>query len=226
MKANKTGVLDIYQMKSVRYLLVLLLFSPIYTEGESNDTRQDSQLTITTENFGNLRRIEIRMRGMDEKQTIIKPELTVDVLDGHFQLIYSPIDTSTYLGNYSILDRGSFPLKMTISFPDSNTMTLTGKTIPYEGLSHYYHFPSESYLLELYLKAKTGTSINQSDTTLQALGLNKSQNSQKGTELGSMVGKMGAQGTQATDQILWRSLGYSSLIAIILSVLIIIFKFR
>jgi len=206
---------DRFSLVIFRYLSVLLLIIPILLSGEVLNQRMRNHLMITTESQEDLRRIEVNISGINDNEVIIHPELTVSPLAGIFEVTYSPIDSSNFIENYTLLDRGAFPLKLSISFPDSITLKLRGETISYRELKHYYQFDSGNYVLDLFVESseKPITSADSSRAIAQA-----------GVDLGSTSPEVSSTPLSSkSNGMLLRAIIYSALLAVSLIGLIVFY---
>ncbi len=121
---------------------------------ELNSDTSDFELNLTSalmiecgESPG-LRWISIATGPSDTTLHIRKPEYVTDANAGSFEIIFSGVDTSTYLGDRMYRGHGSYPIHYQVTFIDSQTLSITGKTLPYDDIRLNYSFDMAEYRID------------------------------------------------------------------------------
>ncbi len=77
-----------------------------------------------------------------------RPLIETNANEGIFALTLSGIDTAAYLGNRMLRDHGQYPIQFQVEFSDSQTVMISGKTLPFDDVQYYYSFDQEAYRLD------------------------------------------------------------------------------
>lgn len=134
--------------KISRIGLLILYISVLQS---AQDTLSD-KLVLMTEEFDQFRRIIFVSPLHQEIRTTYLPIVVADSLNGKFTITLSSLDTSLFIGKRLYKLKGNFPIRLAVLFPDSQTILLDGKTVPFEKIVSYYVIDGGKFIFDIYKK--------------------------------------------------------------------------
>ncbi len=97
-------------------------------------------------------------------QGVTQPEYETNANAGSFSLRLFGMDTTAYLGRRMVRDHGHFPIHFNVEFADSQTLIISGRTLPYDDIACIYSFDRDEYRLELIFKEQSPRLISATPT--------------------------------------------------------------
>jgi len=108
-----------------------------------------SPITVFTAEIGSSRRIIVSL-GDAQPTAVDWIHFSSDSATGRFSLTLKPMKNSIYQGRSRILERGVVPVQLTISNPDSESLWITGKTIPFKKVWSFWVVEENEFILDFF----------------------------------------------------------------------------
>ncbi len=150
-----------------------LQFDDDSTETPSDTPRLISNLNITaplvieTDEDKSMRWLIVSGGASESNGVISKPILEADGNAGSFTFRIDGVDTTSYLGSQMQRDHGQYPIQYQVEFVDSQSIYISGRTLPYDEINSYYAFDSDVYHLEFIFAEKVPVAELIKDTESQ-----------------------------------------------------------
>ncbi len=145
----------------------LLALGGTYTFA-SGATLHQGKISLSTMEFDNYRRI-ILTSPSEGSGHFIAPQIEDDPENGEFTLIFSPLDSASYIGKRLTKEYGTTPIQLTVSFPDSQTLKITGKSLRFDKLVGYYQLGEERYIFDIYTDSPHESFFNEASISTESL---------------------------------------------------------
>jgi hypothetical protein len=133
---------------------VSIIFSLIFltVSGFAAKDTSDSIIQLNTREYDNYRRfiLEIPEQATNAKNTFIRPEISANSAEGYFSILIQSENVQRYEGEKLRKSEGDIPVRFTITYPDSNTVKIDGKTIGFETITSYYVIDENKYIFDIY----------------------------------------------------------------------------
>jgi len=137
----------------VLYLGIMLWASLSWVFGES-------QITMFTAEIGTSRRVIVSLG--DVQPTA--PDwivFTSDSATGKFSLTFRHLTSNRYLGRKHILERGVVPIQLSVSFPDSESLTITGKSLPFRKVWSFWVVDQNEFIVDFFQEVPPETIFHE-----------------------------------------------------------------
>jgi len=99
----------------------------------------------------------------------ISPKIEDDPSKGEFTLTFSPVDSIAYVGKRLTREYGKMPIQLSVSFPDSQTLRISGKSLKFDKLVGYYQLGEERYIFDIYTAAPHESYFNEATISTGSL---------------------------------------------------------
>lgn len=119
-------------------------------------------VTIVCEEDRSKRWISIAGGTSPRSQSMIQPDYETDAGEGSFTISLRGIDTVAYLGSRMHRGYGHYPIQYEVIYPDSHTVIIRGKTLPFDDVRCYYSFELQEYRLEFIFNDRGAPLVAQS----------------------------------------------------------------
>jgi len=133
---------------------ISIIFSLIFltVSGFAAKDTSDSIIQLNTREYDNYRRfiLEIPEQATNAKNTFIRPEISANSAEGYFSILIQSENVQRYEGEKLRKSEGDIPVRFTITYPDSNTVKIDGKTIGFETITSYYVIDENKYIFDIY----------------------------------------------------------------------------
>lgn len=122
-------------------------------------------LGIYTEEGAYNRWMSVSFHDVNRHQSIQKPIVSTQHLKGVFEIRFSDFENVTTGPARMIQESGHFPMQYQISFPDSDGLLISGKTLPFQLLRQNYSFDSGEYSFEfIYSDTRSTGSLDPTES--------------------------------------------------------------
>lgn len=150
---NKRSLTDLFGLKPLISLIILDLF--IFNVGLPGESLNSSAAaSLKTGEFNSFRRIILTVSEsidiVEAGDRRIIPELSFDSQTGEFEILLFPIDTGDFKGKTLLMEEGAYPIRLFCAFPDTKTIILKGKTIPFEKIIGYAIIGTNQFIFDIY----------------------------------------------------------------------------
>jgi len=150
---RKRSLTDLFGLKPLISLIILELF--IFNVGLPGESLYSSAgASLKTGEFNSFRRIILTVSEnidiVEAGDRRIIPELCFDSQTGEFEILISPIDTGFFRGKTLLVEEGNYPVRLFCMFPDTKTIILKGKTIPFEKIIGYVIIGTNQFIFDIY----------------------------------------------------------------------------
>jgi hypothetical protein len=125
-------------------LLVLFLNGPV------DGAVQSGYYILKSRDLRTFRRLILTNPTHRDSAAFVIPRLTTNYAEGTFTITLTPVDTNLYYGARLIRDNESQPLELTVSFPDSATIIITGRSDKLGLVADYFAISSNKFIFDLY----------------------------------------------------------------------------
>jgi hypothetical protein len=122
-------------------LLVLFLNGPV------DGAVQSGYYILKSRDLRTFRRLILTNPTHRDSAAFVIPRLTTNYAEGTFTITLTPVDTNLYYGARLIRDNESQPLELTVSFPDSATIIITGRSDKLGLVADYFAISSNNLSL-------------------------------------------------------------------------------
>ncbi|MEA3286018.1 MAG: hypothetical protein U9Q77_01395 [Candidatus Marinimicrobia bacterium] len=112
-------------------------------------------LRINSGEDSSRRWLSISGEGLNSGSTLLYPIYETNGNEGSFWIKLTGFETSAYLGNRMLRDHGQYPIHFQVDLIDSQTVAITGKTLPYDDVRCTYSFDLDEYRLEFIFHEST-----------------------------------------------------------------------
>ncbi len=129
---------------------------------------QGQKISLSTMEFGNYRRIILTSPNRDTGY-FVSPAIEEEPEEGEFTLDFSPVDSAAYVGKRLTREYGKMPIQLSVSFPDSQTLRISGKSLKFDKLVGYYQLGEERYIFDIYTEAPHESYFNETSISTGSL---------------------------------------------------------
>lgn len=163
---------------------LLILFVNVLQSGQD---RLSDRFVLMTEEFDQFRRIIFVSPLHQEICTTYLPIVVADSLNGEFTITLSSLDTSLFVGKRLYKLMGNFPIRLAVLFPDSQTILLDGKTVPFEKIVSYYVIDGEKFIFDIYKKLPFESYFKEKTITASTLFSSKRLEKNSGKNISAIL---------------------------------------
>ncbi len=132
-------------MKAIlMFIFVFVLFSNAWAT-------KDKNVNLSTQEYSNYRRfiLTIPENIEIEENSIIMPQIDSNPSLGEFSIIIKSENVRKFEGERLRKDEGEIPIRFVLSYPDKNTLQITGKTVKYKNINAFYIIGKQQYIFDI-----------------------------------------------------------------------------
>ena len=114
--------------------------------------KSEKKVVLNTREYENYRRfiLEIPENATNIMNSFIKPEIISNADSGLFSILIKSENVQLFEGEKLRKSEGRIPVRFTISYPDSHTIKIDGKTIDFDNIVSFYIIDENKYVFDIY----------------------------------------------------------------------------
>eukprot|EP01156_Anaeramoeba_ignava_P003157 Anaeramoba_ignava/a221031_43.p1 GENE.a221031_43~~a221031_43.p1 ORF type:complete len:327 (-),score=31.88 a221031_43:114-1094(-) len=111
-----------------------------------------NKVTLNTREYENYRRfiIEIPKNATNQNNTFVRPLISSEPDSGNFSVLIHSENVQKFEGERLRKSEGNIPVRFVVSYPDSNTIKIDGKSNEFDQITSYYIMDENKYVFDLY----------------------------------------------------------------------------
>lgn len=128
-------------------LLLIVLCGLLITQAEGLN---EPRIFVKTRDLKDFRRIMLKFSMPVPFAQLPKPKFGTEPESGDFKILLQGIPAQRFFGPLDMNDKSGHPLRYAVTFPDSMSISIQGRTLPFERMTAAYVFSENCYIFDVF----------------------------------------------------------------------------